>query len=503
MKRLSNSTPESMSLPKKAKLGDFRVTSSDESSDNSDDEHEEMVKSIIQDLDSHDEDDDVDEEEMDDDGDEKVSDEEDEIGRSPDVNMEYRPAPVQSSRSALDRLMDQFSDDEEDEDNVLDPNLPPLSSPLQNPSPASSVPSLKESPASHRSSASSSSRHPKTSHYSPSSLSQKSTSSVHDQPTSRKSSSTVHDQPSYHKNSSSTAAYDQPTSHKNSSSANDQLASRNLSSSAHDQPSSHKSSKSKHDKEKRRHSKDVTARSDAVKGTSHDVDENIMPQRVEEKLSTETTSIKEKYEEYSVKSSKQENIKQKNKDSKEKDKAVKQIKTDCKNRRESDSKHRIKHEKVNEEKEPKREKLSVKNEQDYYHTSRDDQIQSVEKDSMKIEKKGYEAEVKPPDISSPYIKNEKEFEKDYMAMNGVDRCEEMEELKHLGKAPNGEDLCTLITLYQKLESTQDVMLLQKVIQEIQKTGLYKINESCETFDFDLCELDSSTVEILKNYLCAS
>lgn len=71
---------------------------------------------------------------------------------------------------------------------------------------------------------------------------------------------------------------------------------------------------------------------------------------------------------------------------------------------------------------------------------------------------------------------------------------------HLGTAPNGEDLIELLKLHQKLESMQDSSVIQRVVQEIEKTGLYKISE--KTFDFDLCELDSSTVKKIHNFLCS-
>jgi YEATS domain-containing protein 1/3 len=72
--------------------------------------------------------------------------------------------------------------------------------------------------------------------------------------------------------------------------------------------------------------------------------------------------------------------------------------------------------------------------------------------------------------------------------------------EHLGIAPNGEDLIELLKLHRKLESMQDTSIIQRVVQEIEKTGLYKISD--ETFDFDLCELDSSTVKKIHNFLCS-
>ncbi|XP_048736078.2 protein AF-9-like isoform X2 [Ostrea edulis] len=72
--------------------------------------------------------------------------------------------------------------------------------------------------------------------------------------------------------------------------------------------------------------------------------------------------------------------------------------------------------------------------------------------------------------------------------------------EHLGIAPNGEDLIELLKLHKKLESMQDTSVIQRVVQEIKNTGLYKISE--KTFDFDLCELDSSTVKKIHTFLCS-
>lgn len=70
---------------------------------------------------------------------------------------------------------------------------------------------------------------------------------------------------------------------------------------------------------------------------------------------------------------------------------------------------------------------------------------------------------------------------------------------YLGIVSNGEDLIELLKLYQKLEFMQDRSVIQRVVQEIEKIGLYKISE--KIFDFDFCELDSSTVKKIYNFFC--
>jgi flagellar motor protein MotB len=73
-----------------------------------------------------------------------------------------------------------------------------------------------------------------------------------------------------------------------------------------------------------------------------------------------------------------------------------------------------------------------------------------------------------------------------------------ETLDNLGKAPNGEDLYSLLELHAKLESIQDAMVLEKVVLAIQETGMYNVGET--TFDFDLCVLDSKTVRQIENFI---
>lgn len=64
---------------------------------------------------------------------------------------------------------------------------------------------------------------------------------------------------------------------------------------------------------------------------------------------------------------------------------------------------------------------------------------------------------------------------------------------------NGEDLTELVALQRKLMSIKDPNILVKVVMLIQKVGKFKIGES-STFDFDLCSLDSSTVQEIKTYI---
>lgn len=56
---------------------------------------------------------------------------------------------------------------------------------------------------------------------------------------------------------------------------------------------------------------------------------------------------------------------------------------------------------------------------------------------------------------------------------------------------------TLRELQHKIMTLQDNTELQKVVQLIAETGRYEV--SAKTFDFDLCLLDRSTVEQLKEF----
>lgn len=66
------------------------------------------------------------------------------------------------------------------------------------------------------------------------------------------------------------------------------------------------------------------------------------------------------------------------------------------------------------------------------------------------------------------------------------------------ESPNGEDLTELVALQRQLNTTKDPAILFKIVMLIQQVGKFKIGES--TFDFDLCTLDSSTVQQIRTYL---
>ena len=69
------------------------------------------------------------------------------------------------------------------------------------------------------------------------------------------------------------------------------------------------------------------------------------------------------------------------------------------------------------------------------------------------------------------------------------------------ESPNGEDLTELVALQRRLMTIKDPAILVKVVMLIQDVGKFKIGES--TFDFDLCTLDSSTVQQIRTYLSQS
>ncbi|XP_054716606.1 protein AF-9-like [Uloborus diversus] len=58
----------------------------------------------------------------------------------------------------------------------------------------------------------------------------------------------------------------------------------------------------------------------------------------------------------------------------------------------------------------------------------------------------------------------------------------------------------LMELQQKIMSSKDKQILQKIVDVIEKTGKYEVSSS--SFDFDLCSLDHSTVKKLKHCLLA-
>lgn len=65
-------------------------------------------------------------------------------------------------------------------------------------------------------------------------------------------------------------------------------------------------------------------------------------------------------------------------------------------------------------------------------------------------------------------------------------------------SPNGEDLMELVALQRRLMSIKDPNVLVRVVMLIQEVGKFQIGDS--TFDFDLCSLDSSTVQEIRRYL---
>lgn len=69
------------------------------------------------------------------------------------------------------------------------------------------------------------------------------------------------------------------------------------------------------------------------------------------------------------------------------------------------------------------------------------------------------------------------------------------------ESPNGEDMTELVALQRQLMTIKDPAILVKVVMLIQEVGEFQIGES--TFDFDLCALDSSTVQQIRTYLSQS
>jgi len=70
--------------------------------------------------------------------------------------------------------------------------------------------------------------------------------------------------------------------------------------------------------------------------------------------------------------------------------------------------------------------------------------------------------------------------------------------EHPEIAANGEEMKTLMELQTRLATMNDVSLLRKVVQLIQKSGKYCLEDA--TFDFDLCILDRETIEQLRECL---
>jgi len=69
------------------------------------------------------------------------------------------------------------------------------------------------------------------------------------------------------------------------------------------------------------------------------------------------------------------------------------------------------------------------------------------------------------------------------------------------RAANGEYISVLLDLQKRLMSVADDATLEKLTTIIEETGKYVITEN--TFDFDLCRLDSQTVNKLKHFLATT
>jgi len=66
------------------------------------------------------------------------------------------------------------------------------------------------------------------------------------------------------------------------------------------------------------------------------------------------------------------------------------------------------------------------------------------------------------------------------------------------ESPNGEDLTELVALQRQLMTIRDPAVLVKVVMLIKKLGKFSVGSS--TFDFDLCTLDSTTIQQIRSYL---
>ena len=69
------------------------------------------------------------------------------------------------------------------------------------------------------------------------------------------------------------------------------------------------------------------------------------------------------------------------------------------------------------------------------------------------------------------------------------------------RAANGVPVDELLRLQRKLSTVGDAATLRRVVQIIGETGRYCVNDV--TFDFDLCNLHSTTVERLIQCLDAA
>jgi len=68
----------------------------------------------------------------------------------------------------------------------------------------------------------------------------------------------------------------------------------------------------------------------------------------------------------------------------------------------------------------------------------------------------------------------------------------------VSRALNGERVSVLMDLQQRLSTITDLKLLRRIVQIIEETGQYRLNDV--TFDFDLCKLDLVTVKRLHQCL---
>lgn len=56
----------------------------------------------------------------------------------------------------------------------------------------------------------------------------------------------------------------------------------------------------------------------------------------------------------------------------------------------------------------------------------------------------------------------------------------------------------LVELWRRISTTEDRETLQKIVDIVESTGKFEVTDS--TFDFDLCCLDSETIDKLRESL---
>ena len=67
--------------------------------------------------------------------------------------------------------------------------------------------------------------------------------------------------------------------------------------------------------------------------------------------------------------------------------------------------------------------------------------------------------------------------------------------------PNGKTMSfsqDLVELYKRINELQDGDTLQKIVDIVEHSGTFELTST--TFDFDLCILDSVTLESIKQFL---